>query len=1838
MLEINMDELTEEFHRRADESKHLLDSMLDVISEGCVPTEDNVDKLILSVDALRENYLSIYRLACEQLTEDELPGEGMPAQVYADALANSISLRYKRLMAAAEKVTESFAAVKSTVSVYAQALEPYQTAALEFLKCLNAGEPLESEHIRNEIAGPQAFLNAISCSDFTSEDTIEVLEQASEYYPVRVLTGIACGKYFISTGPADRLTEKEPDSASGDTSVNSGVFAALDGTADSQDGDMPPNSDVSSDAVPDTSRPEADGTPAGDSAFVQKLRQYSALLSADENLGIFSKGIHPGEKKKITSSIFVSDMRTGIEPVEKAEKIILKELDSRNCTAGILLTAAKGIPQKLADSVLSHLYKKGYLRKYSLFPGGEFFCASARLIKAMSFKECSKFAGIRRRTSEAWGERIEDRAASAAARIAYVNVNVLIARRFIERKTSEYTEKMCIFTDAFFSLIKINAFPEKCELAVGAFWDNTAECDAFLETATVHLNACEGIAQIYAAGINHEKARAFAKALLEETGHDFSGANVWLYSLSDNSYCRYPSMEPVDVEALYADSDKSEAEPVSEPSAPEADDSADLTEPPLPEADDSTTLTEPPVPEADDSTTLTEPPVPEADDSTDLTEPPQQTTEKRAPAAEVNAALKATALDTTAQTDMDVLYGLLAERRFYCAAAYAKSCSLAGRLNELLYNQLAYALNDPLARCIYSTENVFRLIPEGGVFEETLTVSTAIRMFFSSQVRYDYNIKSFYGGIKNYEVLNTFPTLSQVVYSLLEFKNEYNRGIDTYAGYRTKSRTALNRDIARLRSEAGSFYDNFVVGKKKENASQKRFIETKKLMFSVSSDIGQYIKSIIDEDLEMLPLMTDFLQENFFAEEDEISETTINAEKLWKYIVVFWEKAGGNMVYRRHEDLMSHLRSNITNTTVKAVQLMARWYVLAEQLNKRTDDTGTTAYERLQKPLRENISAAIAELKEGISASASHMERVAGLNVILTTLQEILQCMDGTIDEHAWKYFYAEFLLTDDIMLDENFLPDLNTHSSEMKSMQPANRIISHVRKISRHKATYRERLSEILEDRGDDYGAARLIIDYLAYNEDSENREELAALLETVDSGEEYAKETADLRKADFIGELELAQSYGQIDNSSEDKKEKILQIVDEWYGWAVNSANYGFLNKVMDAYLEEIRETAKSREADLLEQLETFKETSVSVLTGEVKEKRIARIEAMIQEQNYTVAEDLLARATRIDEDGEDAVEEDFLKEFLDNYDDYYQPVATHKSNFASLVNSRTRNKEERGAKKLADNWLPGGSKLGRERLSTLLTCLGFSVDSVKEQNEIVKFENFIVQTKAVQGSGISHYTHPIAAFGSGAVQDGFRVVCINGGYDADGLIDLMKQIVNAKHTLILLDHALSKGERRRLARKTKNSLGDKFSGVVDRTVMMFLIRNFDETKINRMLISLIVPFGYYQPYVWESVNVMPPEIFMGRKYELERIKSATGANIVYGGRQLGKSALLKKAKDDINWDENGNRAVYVEIKGLNYQEAAKKIGHELYDQDILEDDIETTDWDELARAIKRRLQSGNKRIPYLLLLLDEADVFIESCEAVNYKPFDSLKEVQSIGPGRFKFVIAGLHNIVRFKREAALSNNSVLTHLEAMTVKPFHFSEARELMEVPVHYLGLRFPKEKESLVTLILATTNYFPGLIQLYCAKLLDAMRKKDYAGYNEVDSPVYEVSEEHIKKVLADPEFMQQIREKYIITLKLDEDNYYYLIALVMAYLYHTNGYSKGYAADDIKKAGIDLEITKIAALDLKKLAAFMEELRELNVLRSTDDNHYLFTRFTFFQMMGTNTEVADKLMDYMEG
>ena len=114
---------------------------------------------------------------------------------------------------------------------------------------------------------------------------------------------------------------------------------------------------------------------------------------------------------------------------------------------------------------------------------------------------------------------------------------------------------------------------------------------------------------------------------------------------------------------------------------------------------------------------------------------------------------------------------------------------------------------------------------------------------------------------------------------------------------------------------------------------------------------------------------------------------------------------------------------------------------------------------------------------------------------------------------------------------------------------------------------------------------------------------------------------------------------------------------------------------------------------------------------------------------------------------------------------------------------------------------------------------------------------------------------------------------MICLFGRTDASRLIDTFKEVGNAKHTLVLLDYALPLAERRILARKTKTDLSGKIFAVVDRVVLVYLAKHYTETAMNRMLMAVVMPFASYQPYIHKSVDTMPQEIFIGRKYELEK-----------------------------------------------------------------------------------------------------------------------------------------------------------------------------------------------------------------------------------------------------------------------------------------------------------------------------------------------------------------------------
>ena len=1511
------------------------------------------------------------------------------------------------------------------------------------------------------------------------------------------------------------------------------------------------------------------------------------------------------------------------------------------------------------DFATDRLFELGYLKKYAVKGFGEFFTLSAKGEKAFVLNDSLTY--IRRHFKNKinfsrGGEHIGDSANAAVTRILYQQ-SLSRIRKLDEAYAFHKVDRHIGVN--YFMIDFPKVFQNKTVCIAGIVSD---AADQFQEFYTLLKETCDSVEQYIVTGAGHEAARFTAKWIYNLTGGRIP---VWYCGHEDEAFYHAKTDEMIVDRAQEAASTDGESEQEEAAALTEREirgreaDCENEQEPEQSVANEdeqepeqaavSETKQEPE--QAAVSETKQEPE--QAAVCENEQEPEQETAcenesgEEQSPveAEKENASRKTTAIQPQKASALPAVLSeedkrkyhqdfeeMLVSRKFHAATAYVAALSREFSYFGAVYRQLAYALNDPMERCSYSSDTMITIFYSGeNLLPDHYVVAAALRNYFLDQYHYDYSLQQLQAMLSGNQILQQEPALNQIIYTLQRFKTDYHSGIDRYADYREKERASWEMRLEKLRREAKSFYDNYSAGGLKEKASHKRFMETEKLLLGTESELSEYLKVVVEDDREMVQLLEEFLVQSYVKDQAEVREENIDAAKIDHILDTHWDLAAQNMrLVKKSSDLMSSLRMNLFKKVNKIVAVLCNYVFLMHMSITREDDPALLEYKKVRTSLLKDICDVMERLSGYPTQELSHM---AGRAVLLKTLEEMKERLTGRYKEGDYKYFYIEFLKDDQVLLDDNFIPVLD-EVQELADFSVKNRIIAHCKTQERE---WHERLEEIFRG-GDDYGSAELILKYLKV----QNRipDEMEPAFNLVEKAVVYAQDSMKLKRTDFIEDLELAQSYGQIDNTKENSKESMLQIMEAWFQWAMETKNYGFFHKILEAFKQKIRKDAHIRAVELTDSLQVYLDKNTGWDTDTRISGTVTQIQDRIAQQNYAAAEDLLNRLITDDLDTAATMQQtDELLQFLDEYDVNYKRTANSSTNLKSLVYTSRINKDTKGADRLLENW-PKGTGTGVHKICALLRALGFEPDTVEAEPNIQgKIENYLVTLKRPRNGRKSNYKHPISAFGSEAETKGFRVVCIFGKSDAQRLIDTFREIGNAKNTIVLLDYALTLADRRTLARKTKTDLsGSKTFAVIDRVVLIYLAKHYNETAVSRMLMAVIMPFASYQPYIDKSADVMPQEIFIGRKTELEKIESPTGVNIVYGGRQLGKTALLRMAKKDIDRNENGDRAVIVNAWKKDYREVAKAVSAALYDEKILKKENVTEDWNELARDVKNRLRDEADPIPYFLLMIDEADVFIESCEAIDYQPLDTLKDIQSIGSGRFKFVIAGLRNIVRFKRMAALSNNSVLTHLESLTVKPFKSMEARELLEVPLFYLGFRFPKnnETEVLISTIFGTTNYFPGLIQMYCTKLIEAM-KRDYAVYSESETPPYYVQKEHIKKVLAEQSLQQDIREKFFITLKVGDDDYYYMIALLTAYHYHENRSQNGCNAQDLIKLAETFSIRKLMQLGDEKITALMEEMCELNVLQHTGNGRYRFARHSFCQMMGTILQIDDELLQYME-
>ena len=296
-------------------------------------------------------------------------------------------------------------------------------------------------------------------------------------------------------------------------------------------------------------------------------------------------------------------------------------------------------------------------------------------------------------------------------------------------------------------------------------------------------------------------------------------------------------------------------------------------------------------------------------------------------------------------------------------------------------------------------------------------------------------------------------------------------------------------------------------------------------------------------------------------------------------------------------------------------------------------------------------------------------------------------------------------------------------------------------------------------------------------------------------------------------------------------------------------------------------------------------------------------------------------------------------------------------------------------------------------------------------------------------------------------------------------------------------------------------------------------------------------------------------PDEMFFGRVEELDSITNLNGACVVYGGRQLGKTALLQRAESICHIPESKRYAVFESIQNLDTE--AKVV-------EALSSAITRKTNGAITLASCHTLKEfcdqlsqffSQDKIVSLHLLIDEVDDFLSAIAKDRYIQIKPLVDLRRQTMNHFKFVIAGLHNVCRAKN--ATSENGIFGQLGTpLCIKPLSPSEALQLLSRPLHYLGFQMKANRNPQLETILTNTNYYPGILQFFGYKLVETLNNQ-YAKYYRAanGNPPFALHDDHLGAVMSSADLNRSIKDKFRWSLELDKR--YFMLARCITMLYH---------------------------------------------------------------------------------
>ena len=335
------------------------------------------------------------------------------------------------------------------------------------------------------------------------------------------------------------------------------------------------------------------------------------------------------------------------------------------------------------------------------------------------------------------------------------------------------------------------------------------------------------------------------------------------------------------------------------------------------------------------------------------------------------------------------------------------------------------------------------------------------------------------------------------------------------------------------------------------------------------------------------------------------------------------------------------------------------------------------------------------------------------------------------------------------------------------------------------------------------------------------------------------------------------------------------------------------------------------------------------------------------------------------------------------------------------------------------------------------------------------------------------------------------------------------------------------------------------------------VFLLHLCGERNRLPVLFKLGLPFTWARPYITKGENV-PSEMFVGRRSETTALMDPDGSCIVFGGRQLGKSALLRHVRRENHDPENSIYVIYLDVDDLGtdsqgHDAMMPAFWRRVYDELVrcraipeLSPKVLAKD-SQLVQEVTNSISTQLSENPHMriVLLLDETDDLLDGDSGRDFALVTRLRGLMANSERRFKVVFAGLQSVQRYYN---WKNHPFAQLGTELVVNPLPPDAAQELIVRPLRALGFAF--QNTRLVLRILSQTNYHPGLIQIIGYRLLENLFEKWQR--QDAGSPVRAIAHDDLLRVERDASIMEDIRNRFDWTLDLDDRYKVLTYALVL--------------------------------------------------------------------------------------